>query len=51
MCCVQVEHVLFPELDGHTLELPSVGVEEEPVLEAREKAIAILRSNLHGPHK
>ena len=49
--CVQVEHVLFPELGGHVLELSSVGVEEAPVTSAREEALARLRSNLPGPHK
>lgn len=43
--------MLFPELEGHVLELPSVSVEETPVVEARENAIATLRCNLHGPHK
>ena len=43
--------MLFPELEGHTLELPCVNVEEGPVVEAREKAIAMLCCNLRGPHK
>lgn len=49
--CVQVEHVLFPELGGLVLELPSVGLEERLVTAAREEALTRLRSNLTGPHK
>lgn len=48
---VQVEHVLFPELGGLLLELPSVGLEEALVTAAREEALSRLRSNLIGPHR
>ena len=48
---VQVEHVLFPELGGHVLELSSMGMEEAPVTLAREEALVRLRANLPGPHK
>ena len=43
--------MLFPDLGGLVLELPSVGIEECPVIEAREEALARLRSNLPGPHR
>ena len=43
--------MLFPELEGSVLELPSVAVDEEPVSDARGKALTMLRCNLQGPHK
>lgn len=46
-----MEHVLFPELLGLVLELPSVGLEEGLVTAAREEALTRLRSNLIGPHR
>lgn len=48
---MQVEHVLFPELEGLVLELPSVGVEEGLVCAARKEALSRLCSNLPGPHR
>lgn len=54
-CCPlpppQVEHVLFPELQGLALQLPSVGLEEGVVRRAREQALRMLQANLVGPHQ
>ena len=47
----QVEHVLFPELQGLALQLPSVGLEEGVVRRAREQALLMLQANLVGPHR
>ena len=43
--------MLFPELGGLVLELPSVSVDEGPVIQTREEVLSRLHSNLPGPHK
>lgn len=46
-----MEHVLFPDLQGFEMVLPSVKLQERVVGEARDTALHMLRANLTGPQR
>lgn len=47
----RVEHVLFPDLQGLEMLIPSVQLGERVVVTARERALQLLRMNLTGPQR
>lgn len=47
----RVEHVLFPDLQGFELIVPSVRLQERVVGVAREDALRLLRANTIGPQR
>ena len=47
----RVEHVLFPDLQGFELVIPSVKLQERVVGTAREEALQLLRANTVGPQR
>ncbi len=47
----RVEHVLFPDLQGLEMLIPSVQQGEKVVGVARDRALQLLRVNLTGPQK
>ena len=47
----RVEHVLFPDLQGFELIVPSVRLQERIVGVAREDALRLLRANTIGPQR
>lgn len=47
----RVEHVLFPDLQGFELVIPSVKLQERVVGAAREEALQLLRANSIGPQR
>ena len=47
----RVEHVLFPDLEGYEMILPSVELSDEVVLSAKEKALDLVTRNYPGAQK
>lgn len=47
----RVEHVLFPDLRGFELIVPSMRLQERVVEVAREDALRLLRANTIGPQR
>ena len=48
---VQVEHVLFPDLHGHELYIPSVTLMEDIVILTRKKTYVLYKANILGPQR
>lgn len=47
----RVEHVLFPDLKGFELVIPSVRLQERVVGAAREDTMRLLKANTIGPQR
>ncbi len=47
----RVEHVLFPDLQGLEMLIPSVQLSERVVGATRDSVLQLLRANLSGPQR
>ena len=46
-----MEHVLFTDLHGNEMFIPSVSVYDQVVLYARKESYRSIAANFHGPNK
>ncbi len=49
--CIQVEHILFNDLLGHSMTIPSVSAYDQIVLYARKESYRLVAGNFHGPDR